>query len=155
MAPSRFHHHIVGAVQRAALEAVGDDRNAAVGFHPRHATAIVLAGDEAALWVPGQTVSAVGGLGEHRNPLTFGPLHASVVVDVAEKQEVALLPPDRSLGRTLLAAKTAGQFIDRLRCRNDPFQRGIVGHDGHGALPIPLCEAEFVAFPLVAFPTEG
>ena len=55
---------VVGPVELAALKAVGDDGEAAVELQPGDAAAVVLAGDEPALQVAGQTVGAVGRLRE-------------------------------------------------------------------------------------------
>ena len=51
---------VVGPVETAALEAVGDHRDAAVELLARHPPGVVLAGDQAALQVAREPVGAVG-----------------------------------------------------------------------------------------------
>src|SRR5207248_7773247 len=48
--------------------------------------------------------------------------HPPVVMDVAEQQVAALLPPQRPLGRALRSAEAIGKMLDPLRSRDDPLQ---------------------------------
>jgi hypothetical protein len=75
----------------------------------------VLAGDESSLQVAGQAVGAIGRFEKQRNAASRLVLHATVVVDVAEQEVAALLPPQRSLGRALRPAEAIGKVLDRLR----------------------------------------
>ena len=146
-----LRHHVVGAVQRAALKAVGDHGKAAVGFLAGYAAPVVFGGEQAALGVAGQAVGAVGGFAEQRQALGVGPFHPPVVMNVAEQQIAAFLPPDRPLGRTQFAAEAAGQFVDGLRWGNDPLQGGVVRYDGHKS---PRAFYDFGA-PTLTLPLRG
>src|SRR5439155_4405146 len=114
--------------------------DAAVKFLPGDAAAVVLAGDEAALQVAREPVGAVGRLLEHAGALPWRVFDAAVVVDVAEQEVAALLPPQRPLGRPEVAAKSGGEFLDRLRLVDDLFERGIELLDALGRLR-PRAEA--------------
>ena len=111
--------NVVRPVESAALKAVGDDGDAAVRFLAGDAAAVVLAGDESSLQVAGQAVGAIGRFEKQRNAASRLVLHATVVVDVAEQEVAALLPPQRSLGRALSPTEAIGEVLDRLRGRND------------------------------------
>ena len=88
-----FDDDVVGSVERVALKAVGNDGDASVMLQAGDSPAIVFAGDEAALEVTRQPVSAVGRLADERYALARLVFHAPVVVDVAEQQVAALGPP--------------------------------------------------------------
>ena len=115
-----LHHHVVGAVEAAALEAGGHHGDAAVGLGAGHAAAVVLAGDEAALQVAGEAVGAVGGLVVDAGAFTRHVLNAPVVVDVAKQQVAAVGPPHRPLGRAVVAAVVVGRV---------PRDLGVGGND--------------------------
>ena len=112
-------HHVVGPVEAPALEAVRDHGEAAVELAPGDPPGVVLAGEQAALQIAGEPVGAVGRLEIHGHALRRRVLHAPVVVDVAEQQVAALLPPQRSLGRSERATEAVGQVLDRLVDRDD------------------------------------
>ena len=94
-------HDVIGPVELPPLKAVGDHRDAAVEFLPRDPPGVVLAGDQPALKVAGQPVGPVGRFLEQRHALAGLVFHPLVVVDVAEQQIAAFLPPERSFGRAL------------------------------------------------------
>src|SRR5262249_31946990 len=48
-----------------------------------------------------------------------------VVVDIAEQQVAAFMPPQRSLCRALRSAIAVGEVLDRLARRDDGFQRAV------------------------------
>ena len=70
----------------------------------------MFAGQQPALQIPGQAVGPIDALGKDGQPLAGGPLHPPVVMDVAEQQVIALLPPQRPLGRAVAAAAAAAQL---------------------------------------------
>ena len=109
-----FDDDIVGTQQAFALEAVGDDSDAAVGLGAGDTARQMLGRDDAALQIAGETVGLVGLLHRDGNALTRREFHAARGIDVVEEQVAAFLPPDRSLGRTNIAAETLRQFDDRL-----------------------------------------
>src|ERR1700730_10289018 len=82
----------------------------------------MLAGDEPALQIAGQAVGTVGRFQQQRDTLAGLVFHAPVVVDVAEHEITALLPPQRPFGRALRPAKAISQVPDRLGGRDDPLQ---------------------------------
>src|SRR4029077_18243163 len=105
-----------------SLKAVGDDGDAAVRFLAGDAAAVMLAGDQSSLQVAGQAVGAIGRFEEQRHALAGLVFHPLVVVDVAEQEKSAFLPPQRPLGRALRSAEAIGEVLDRLRGRNDLLQ---------------------------------
>src|SRR6202011_653252 len=92
-------HDVVGPVELSPLKAVRDDGDAAVKLLPSDPTTVVLASDQPALEVAGQTVGAVRRFLEQRSAFARLVLHPPVVVDVAEQQVAALLPPQRPFRR--------------------------------------------------------
>ena len=88
-----FDDDIVRPVQPAPLEAVGDNGDAAVELLTCHTAAVMLAGDEPPLQIAGQAVGAVGRFLEQRDAGAGLVLHAPVVVDIAEQEIAAFLPP--------------------------------------------------------------
>ena len=115
-----LHHHVVGAVEAAALEAGGHHGDAAVGLGAGDAAAVVLAGNEPALQVAGQAVGAVGWLVVNAGAPARHELDAAVVVDVAEQQVSAVGPPHRPLGRAVVSTVVVGRV---------PRDLGIGGND--------------------------
>src|SRR5262249_23589831 len=89
-------YHVVGPIEPLPLEAVGDHRDAAVRFLPRHAPALSLAGNDPALEIAGEAVGLVGVLLEHADALPRRVFHPLAGVDVAEQQIAAFLPPHRA-----------------------------------------------------------
>jgi len=114
-----FHHHVIGAVQPASLEAAGDDRYAAVGFQTGDAAAIVFRGHQPALEVTGEAVGPVRGLAVDDSAPARSVLHPPVVMDVAKQQVTALFPPERSFSGALVSTEAIGQLQDRLVGGND------------------------------------
>jgi hypothetical protein len=102
----------LGRFKRRPLETCGDHRDGAVVLFTDHATAGAFAGDEAALDVAREPVSPVGRLLEFHRPLTGRVFHAPVAIDVTEQQVTALLPPNRTFGRAVVAADAVGKLID-------------------------------------------
>ena len=45
--------------------------------------------------------------------------HTLVVMDIAEQEVAAFLPPDRAFCGSEVAAEAGPQFLDRLRCVDD------------------------------------
>jgi len=86
---------VVRAVERFACIAGCQCCNAAVFFRPGHGAAAVLAADQAALRVQGQSVGVVAGLTEHADAARGIPTVNGVRRDVGEEQSVS--HPDRSL----------------------------------------------------------
>src|SRR5262245_35820481 len=76
------------------------------------------------LQVAGEAVGAVGRLLEQRDALAGRVLHAPVVVDIAEQEIAALLPPNRPFSRPEIAAKAGGERLERLRRRDDLVEFG-------------------------------
>src|SRR5258707_11491417 len=72
--------------------------------------------------VAGQPIGPIGRLQQQRDAFARLVFHAFVVVDVAEDQEAAFLPPQRPLGRSLWAAEALGEVLDRLGRGDDLFQ---------------------------------
>src|SRR5262249_37838980 len=64
----------------------------------------------------------VGRLLEHGDTLARHILHPSVVMNVAEQQITAFLPPDRSFSGSHRAAEAIGQLLDGLGRRDDLVQ---------------------------------
>src|SRR2546422_9856 len=116
-----FDHDVVGTVEPPTLEAVRDHGEAAVELLPRDAPAVMLAGNQPALEIPGQPVGPVRRLQEHRHALGGDVLHAPVVMDVAEQQKAAFLPPERPFGRPLGSAESFGQLLDGFWLGDDLF----------------------------------
>jgi len=54
---------------------------------------------------------------------TRSVLHAPIVMDVAEQQMPAFFPPQRPLGRALLAAIAVSEVFDPLRTRDDALHK--------------------------------
>ena len=109
-----FDDDIVGTQQAFALEAVGDDSDAAVGVGAGDTTRQMLGRDDAALQIAGEAVSLVSLLHRDGDALTRRVFHAARGIDVVEEQVTAFLPPERSFGRTDVAAETLRQFDDGL-----------------------------------------
>ena len=109
-----FHDDIVGTQQALALEAVGDDGDAAVGLGAGDAARQMLGRDDAALQIAGEAVGLVGLLHRDGDALTRRVFHPPRGIDVVEEQVAAFLPPERPLGRTDIAAEALRQFDDRL-----------------------------------------
>src|SRR5690606_39192510 len=65
--PVRMHHEIVGRIEPAALIAVGDDADPAIGFIAQHAASAVLGGQLPALTVEGVAVAVAGRFTEVRD----------------------------------------------------------------------------------------
>ena len=131
-----FDDHIVGAVELAALELVGEDGGGAVVFPPADAAAVVFGGDEAALQVAGEAVVPVDGFGVHGDAAAGGVAHPAVVVDVAEQQIAAVAvagvsPPQRPFGRPLGAAEAGAVFGDGRIAVNDGIHRVVDSFNGH------------------------
>src|SRR5262245_33565706 len=84
----------------------------------------MLGREQPSLQVAGEAVGAVGRLLEQRDALAGRVLHAPVVMDVAEQEIAALLPPHRPFGRPEIAAEAGGEFLDRLRGRDDLVELG-------------------------------
>src|SRR5712691_6433858 len=91
-------HPVIRPVEAAPLEAVGDHGETAVKFLPGDPSGVMLAGDQPALEVSGQPIGAVRRLLEYGHALPRRVLHAPVVMNIAEQQVAAFLPPDRSFG---------------------------------------------------------
>ena len=72
-----FHHHVVGRIQRLAVELVDERGDGAVELGARDPPRVVLAGDEAPLAVAGVAVGVVGRLAEHADAAVFPPASAS------------------------------------------------------------------------------
>ncbi len=89
---------------------------------PGDAPRIVLAGDQPPLQIAGQAVGAVSRLQQQRNALAGLVFHPAIIVDVAEHEIAAFVPPQWSLGRSLRPAKAVGQFLNRLRDFDDPVE---------------------------------
>ena len=128
-----FDDHIVGAVELAALELVGVDGGGAVVFPAADAAAVVFGGDEASLGVAGESVVAVDGFGVHGDAGAGGVAHSAVVVDVAEQEVAAVVPPEGAFGGALGAAETGAVFGDGGVGVNDGVQGGGKFFDGHCA----------------------
>ena len=135
-----FDDDVIGPIEPAPLEAVGDHRSAAVELLPGDTPRVVLAGNEPALQVSGQPISPVGRLLKDGDALAGIVFHPLVIVNVAEQQITAFFPPQRSFGRTQSAAEPVGQMLDRLGGGDDPLQFGSQLFDprrrttiGHGA----------------------
>ena len=113
------HHQVIGRVETAALIAVGEGDDAAVGFGAADAAGAVFAGDEAALAVEGVAVAVVGGLAKGLDAAGGRPAQHAIVGDVAPDHAV-VRQPDRPLGpyaavRQMLQARLRQQqFIESL-----------------------------------------
>ncbi len=91
-------HHIVGRVERLAVELVDQDRDGAIVLGARDPPSAVLAGDQAALAVAGVAVGVVGGLAVDAHPPgLLVPAHDAVVGNVAPQQAARIAHPDRPL----------------------------------------------------------
>src|SRR5258708_36763116 len=107
----------------ACVKAVGAEGEGGIEFLAGGPPAVMLAGNERALKIAGQAVRPVGRLEEQRGAaLARLMLHPAVVVDVAEQEVAALVPPQRPLGRALRPAKPVGQVLDRPRWRQNLFK---------------------------------
>ena len=93
-----LHHHVVGRVERLAVELVDQHGDGAVELGAGHAPRIVLAGDQPALAIARVAVGVVGGLAEDADAAgLLLPAHDAVVGDVAPHQVAAGAEPGRSL----------------------------------------------------------
>src|SRR5262249_3610478 len=104
-------HDVVRPVEAPALKTVRDHGNAAVEFLPGDTSRVVLAGDQPALDIAGEPIGPVGRLLEHGDTLPRRVFHTLVVMDIAEQEVAAFLPPDRPFGGAGLAAETRGPFL--------------------------------------------
>ena len=91
-------HHVVGRVERLAVELVDQHRDAAVVFGAGDPPPAVLAGDQAALAIAGIAVGVVGGLAIDAGPSgLLVPAHDAVVGNVAPQQAARVAHPHRPL----------------------------------------------------------
>ena len=126
---------VVGAVEAAAPVVAGDDGDAAVGFLAGNPAGIVLAGQQAAAGVAGKAVGPVGWFHEETDAVGGSPLHAAAVVDVAEEQVTALVPPQGALCGTHGAAVAVTQFGDGGIGGDDVCEIGGQNFYGHVKSP--------------------
>ena len=89
---------------------------------PVNPPGVVFAGEQPALEVAGQPIGPVRCLLERRHALPRRVFHPPVVVNVAEQQIAALLPPDRSFGGSECAAEAIGELLDGFGRRDDRVQ---------------------------------
>src|SRR5690606_35509668 len=94
--PVRMHHEILGSIEPAALIAVGDDADPAIGFIAQHAASAVLGGQLPALKVEGVAVAVAGRFTEVRDAaVVLYPAQLPVTGDVAPDQVAAHPVPGR------------------------------------------------------------
>ena len=104
-------YDVVGAVEAGAAVPVGYDGDFSVGVLAGDAARAVFAGEQASLEVAGESVGVVGGLLEEGYAFVGVPLHAPVVVYVAEQEIAAVAPPEWPFGWAVVAAEAVGQFL--------------------------------------------
>src|SRR5690606_8877365 len=96
--PVRFHHDVVGRVERLAVVAVGEHRDLAVVFCALHAAIAVGTGYQPSLTVAGVAIGVPGRSAERRHADARSPTQDAVVGDVAPEQVAAVSEPDGPLG---------------------------------------------------------
>src|SRR4051794_12720704 len=106
--------------------------------------------EQTALKVASQAVGAVGWFGKKGHTRPGCVLHSLVVMNVAEQEIAIFLPPKRALRRSLRAAETVSEVLDRFGCGYDLLQRRIklldacrglgLGGGGHGGCS--CCEGD-------------
>src|SRR5207249_2421353 len=107
-APIRFHHHIIGAIQTAAVVPIRHHRDAAVRVLAGDTPGEVFARHEAPLPISRQTIGLVGRFLPQRHPCFWRPLHAPIIADIAEDEIAPFLPPHWSFSRTARPTETTG-----------------------------------------------
>ena len=105
----RFDHDTIGRVERFALIAVSQRRDAAIPFGRRDPAAAKLATDQPALKVAGATVGKVRRCAIGRQADIRRPAHDLAVRDVGKQQAIRIAHTDRSFG----PVKPAGQLFQR------------------------------------------
>lgn len=92
---------IIGGVQFPALVIVHQDRNPAVILRSRYPPAVMFAGNETAVTIPGITIAVVRRAAKDRHlPRFFQPAQHPVIRNIAPEQKTAVAKPDRPLRPT-------------------------------------------------------
>ena len=126
-------HHVVGRIEPLAVVAIGEHTALAVEFRARHATATVLAGDQATREIDGEAVAVHRGLAEHRHrAIGFVPTQHPVVRNIGPDEIAPCREPRRPFGPAATRVELLDMNVGKRDLAKAPVHHFEAGREFEG-----------------------